>query len=76
MFEHQARTGGGNDQAPPPNAYQHGLSLSYASFIIFMQLSQPEGMKLLRLRPKRPRLDLCAMQGIKTLPCKNLPVRE
>jgi hypothetical protein len=30
----------------------------------------------LRLRPKRPRLDLCAMHGIKTLPCKNLPERE
>ncbi len=45
MFEHQTRTGGGNDPAPPPNAYQHGLSLSYASLITFMQLSQPEGMK-------------------------------
>jgi hypothetical protein len=43
MFEHQARTGVGNDPAPP--VCQHGLSLSYASFITFMQLSQPECMK-------------------------------
>ncbi len=55
MFEHQARTGVGNYPAPPPNACQQGLSLSYASFITFMQLSQPEGMKhalVLLLRPR------------------------
>jgi hypothetical protein len=45
VFEHLARTGVGNDPAPPPNACQHGLSLSYALFITFMLLSQPEGMK-------------------------------
>ncbi len=30
---------------PPPNACQHGLGLSYASFITFMPPSQLEGMK-------------------------------
>jgi hypothetical protein len=45
MFEHQARTCGGNDPAPLPNVCQHGLSLSYASFITFMALGQLEGMK-------------------------------
>ena len=45
MSQHQVRTGGGNDPAPAPNACQHGLGLSYASFITFMPLSQPEGMK-------------------------------
>ena len=45
MSQHQVGTGGGNDPAPAPNACQHGLGLSYASFITFMPLSQPEGMK-------------------------------
>jgi hypothetical protein len=45
MFEHQARTGSGNDLAPLPNVCQHGLSLSYALLITFMALSQPDGMK-------------------------------
>jgi hypothetical protein len=36
-------------------------------------LMQPLQMQRQRLRPKRPRLDLCAMHCIKTLPCKILP---
>jgi hypothetical protein len=39
-------------------------------------LMPPLQMQRRLLLPKRPRLDLCAMHCIKTLPCKNLPERE
>ncbi len=39
-------------------------------------LMPPPQMQRLQLWQKLPRLDLCAMHGIKTLPCKTLPERE
>jgi hypothetical protein len=47
-----------------------------ARLLLLMSPLQMQLLLLLRLRPKRPRLDLCAMHGIKTLPCKNLPECE